>query len=129
MAAVATVAVGALGLIIGWFVSGYQRVTEKLTKERRIAYLMMLHAADDANDNPEADRRALERAATDAEFVSSDQMMNSGRIKKLLAAVNSDTWTDERQRFIKVARYESQNNSYWGRRRRWRAYGRAARPW
>jgi hypothetical protein len=127
MAAVATVAVGALGLIIGWFVSGYQRITEKLTKERRSAYLTLLHAADDANDNPETDRRALKRAAQDSEFICSDQMMDSGRIQKLLAAVNSDVWTDERQRFIRVARYESQNNSYWGRRRRWREYGRAGR--
>lgn len=126
--AVVTLAAGAIGLIVGWFVSGYQRVTEALTEERRSAYLALLHAADEANDFPQANRKALERAVEDAEFICSNQMLNSGRIRKLLAAVDSDTWKRERQQFIIVARYESQNNSYWGRRRRLREYNRAVTP-
>lgn len=128
MAAVVTVAAGAIGLIVGWFVSGTQRVTEKLTEERRIAYLAFLHAADEANDYPQANRKVLERAAEDAEFICSDQMLNSGRIKKLLAAVDTGTWKDERQQFVMVARYESQRNSYWGRRRRLPEYDRIVTP-
>ena len=122
MAAVVTVLVGTICLIFGWLISGYQKITEQLTEERRGAYLTLLHAADDANKNPRADRTALERAANDAEFICSNQMMKAGRIKKLLEAVNSESWENERERFFKVARYESQNNSYWDRRRRWRDY-------
>lgn len=100
MAAAVTVAVGAIGLIVGWFVLGYQRVTEKLTEERRGAYITLLHAADKANDSPGVDQKELARAAMDAEFVCSRQMMDSGRIQKLLAAVNSGSWTNERRQFI-----------------------------
>ena len=123
MAAIVTVIVGIVGLIVGWLVSGYQNITEKLTEERRSAYLTLLQHADIANVNPKADRTELQRAAKDAEFICSDQMLNSGRISELLKAVGSDSWVDERARFFKVARYESQNNSYWGRRRRRRDYG------
>jgi hypothetical protein len=122
MAAIITVIVGIVGLIVGWLVSGYQNITEKLTEERRSAYLALLRLADSANDNPEADRTELQRAAQSAEFVCSDQMLNSGRVNELLNAVGSDNWTGERAQFFKVARYESQNNSYWGRRRRRRDY-------
>ena len=122
MVAAVTVLVGATGLIIGWFVSGYQKITEKLTEERRSAYLTLLHEADNANKDPEVDRMALERAASDAEFICSNQMMKADRIRKLLKAVGSEHWEDERERFFRVARYESQNNSYWDRRRRWPDY-------
>jgi len=118
MAAIVTVIVGIVGLIVGWLVSGYQNITEKLTEERRDAYLKLLQHADSANDNPKADRAELQQAAKDAELVCSDQMLNSGRINGLLNAVGSKNWTVERARFFKVARYESQKNSYWGRRRR-----------
>jgi hypothetical protein len=94
MAAVVTVAAGAIGLIVGWFVSGYQKVTERLTEERRSTYLVLLHAADEANDFPQGNRKARERAVEDAEFICSDQMLRSGRIRKLLAAVDTDTWKD-----------------------------------
>jgi len=122
MAAIVTVIVGIAGLIVGWLVSGYQNITEKLTEERRSAYLTLLRLADSANGNPQADRAELQRAAQNAEFICSDQMLNSGRINELLKAVGSEGWTYERARFFKVARYESQNNSYWGRRRRRRDY-------
>ena len=128
MIAVVTVLVGAIGLIIGWFVSGYQKITEKLTEERRRAYLVLICEADKANENPKADRTALERAASDAEFICSNQMMKSGRIEGLVRAVATKRWGDERERFFKLARYESLNNSQWGRRLRWRDYGRAAAP-
>jgi hypothetical protein len=118
MAAIVTVIVGIVGLIVGWLVSGYQNVTEKLTEERRSAYLKLLRHADSANDNPEADRAKLQQAAKAATFICSDQMLNSGRINELLNAVGSDRWAGERARFFTVARYESQKNSYWGRRRR-----------
>ncbi len=39
MVAIITVIVGIVGLIVGWLVSGYQNITEKLTEERRSAYL------------------------------------------------------------------------------------------
>lgn len=42
MTAVITVLVGAIGLIVGWFVSGNQNVTEKITEERRSAYLVLI---------------------------------------------------------------------------------------
>ena len=122
MAAIVTVVVGIAGLIVGWLVSGYQNITEKLTEERRTAYLALLRLADSANENPKADRADLRHAAQDAEFICSDQMLNSGRISELLKSVGSGDWTCERDRFFKVARYESQNNSYWGRRRRRRDY-------
>jgi hypothetical protein len=51
-ATVVTVAAGAIGLIVGWFVSGTQRVTEKLTDERRSSYLALLHAAEEVNYFP-----------------------------------------------------------------------------
>lgn len=128
MAAVLTVAAGAIGLIVGWFVSGYQKITERLTEERRSAYLVLLHAADEANDFPQINRKVLERAAEDAEFVCSDQMLKSGRIRELLAAVETGAWKNERQQFIIVARYEGQRNSYWGRRRRLPEYDRIVTP-
>jgi len=118
MAAIFTVIVGIVGLIVGWLVSGYQNITEKLTEERRDAYLKLLQHADSANDNPEADRAKLEQAAKKATFICSDEMLSAGRVNELLKAVGSDHWTGERARFFKVARYESQKNSYWGRRRR-----------
>ena len=43
-----TVVVGIVGLVAGWLVSGYQRVGEKLTEERRAAYGTLLAAADTA---------------------------------------------------------------------------------
>jgi hypothetical protein len=91
-------------------------------------YLTLLRVADQARQDPSADRMALERAARDAEFICSNQLLASGRIRRLLSAVDAEDWEDERQRFFIVARYESQNNSYWGRRRRWRDYSRAAWP-
>lgn len=117
-----TLLVGAIGLVIGWFVSGYQSVTEKLTEERRRAYLTLIREADKANDDPQADRAALELAASDARFICSNQMTNSGRIDALLRAVGTESWQDERARFFKVARYEGLTNSQWGRRLRWRDY-------
>lgn len=122
MAAIVTVVVGIAGLIVGWFISGYQNITEKLTEERRSAYLTLLRLADSANDDPKADRADLHHAAQNAEFICSEQMLDSGRISELLKSVGSGDWTYERARFFKVARYESQNNSYWGRRRRRRDY-------
>jgi hypothetical protein len=123
MTAVITVLVGLTGLIIGWYVSGYQKVTEKLTEERRAAYLKLLREADKANQSPTADRAALESSAFDARFISSHQMMISGRIEALLKAVATEGWEGERERFLWLARYESLNNSQWGRRLRWREYG------
>jgi hypothetical protein len=102
MTAVVTILVGAIGLIIGWFVSGYQKITEKLTEERRRAYLVLICEADKANDNQKADRTALERAASDAEFICSNQMMKSGRIEELVRAVATERWMDERERFFKL---------------------------
>jgi hypothetical protein len=128
MAAAVTVAVGAIGLIVGWFVSGYQRVTEQLTAERRTAYLELLDAAENANDDPEPNRDKLKHAAEHAEFVCSKQMLEHQRIEKLVAAVDSGTWMHERQLFIAPARYESQVNSYWGRRIRWRTYAGTVKP-
>ena len=122
MTAVVTVLVGAIGLIVGWFVSGNQNITEKITEERRSAYLALIREADKANENPKTDRAALEHAATAAVFICSDQMMNSGRIEALLRAVATESWEAERALFFKVARYESLNNSQWGRHLRWRDY-------
>lgn len=127
---VVTVAVGAIGLIVGWFVSGYQHVTEKLTEDRRKAYLNLLIAADDArdSDSSEASQRSLDRAAKDAEFVCSNEMLHYNRIGNLVTAIRSDTWKEERKIFFEVARYESQRNSYWGRHfRKRRKYAREVR--
>ena len=122
MTAVVTVLVGAIGLIVGWFVSGNQNVTERITEERRSAYLALIREADKANEHPKMDRAALEHAATAAEFICSDQMMSSGRIEALLRAVATESWEAERALFFKMARYESLNNSQWGRHLRWRDY-------
>jgi hypothetical protein len=41
-----TILVGIAGLILGWLVGGYQRITEKLIEERRDALAKVLEAAD-----------------------------------------------------------------------------------
>lgn len=66
-----------------------QNITDKLTEERRSAYIKLLQLADSANDNPKANRVELQQAAKDAELICSDQMLNSGRINGLLKAVGS----------------------------------------
>ena len=110
MLPVVTVTVGLIGLIIGWHVTGYQKITEKLTDERRSAYLELLHAADEANITGGANQAELERTGVRAEFVCSRQMLKSGRINKLVRAVNAKAWSDERELFLLVARCEGLNN-------------------
>jgi hypothetical protein len=44
---VITTTVAVLGIVIGWFVIGTQRVTEDLTRERRQAYVDLLAAVDE----------------------------------------------------------------------------------
>jgi hypothetical protein len=50
LATVVTAAVAVLGLVIGWFLIGTQRVTEELTKERRAAYVKLVVKADELHD-------------------------------------------------------------------------------
>jgi hypothetical protein len=108
-----------LGLIVGavgWMIVGHQRVTETIVEERRQAYVGLLVEADLAASNISADRTALRQAVTKAEFASSDQMRNSGRIQQVEKLIKDLHWHDERAKFITVARVESLHNAFL---RRW----------
>jgi hypothetical protein len=108
-----------LGLIVGavgWMVVGHQRVTETIVEERRQAYRSLVIEADLAASDTSADRTALHKAVTTAEFASSDRMRHSGRIQQIEKLIDQGTWQDERVKFMTVARVESLHNAFL---RRW----------
>lgn len=106
-----------IALVVGWLVSGTQRVTEALTSERRAAYLELLSAAD-ATRRGDHDSARLALAVQRAEFVASDEM-NEARLIHTLeqAAQDGERWPEARDRFFTAARFETQQNSATKRRR------------
>ncbi|MGZ6564429.1 MAG: hypothetical protein ACXVH3_35375 [Solirubrobacteraceae bacterium] len=148
LATVITASVAVLGLVIGWFVIGTQRVTEELTKERREAYLKLVVKADELHDtwgtrqretsadpNPgsqhnlaDGDATELSRLASAAEFLSSDEMMRSCVMHRFVhSAIDGprDEFQKARRRFVDAARLDAHWNS---RLRRKRAKGTKYKP-
>lgn len=114
-----------LALIVGWLVSGTQRVAEELTKDRRTSYSELLCAAL-AVRNGRAEPSSLAEHVERAEFVSSSQMRESRLIQHLEACVVADepTWSDARARYMTAARFEAHHNQATRRRlSRSRIYG------
>jgi hypothetical protein len=111
--------IGLAGLILGWMISGSQRVNENLTEDRRSAFVAMLLAADAAHADPGTDRKALDAAATQAAYVCSERLRRSTLIPALVTAVGSADWEQRRAAFIRVSRLESMFNAWllrWWRR-------------
>lgn len=115
-------------VVIGWFVTGTQRVTEELTKERRQAYRELLAQTDDlrgwwtrdpalAQPPRRPDPREvkeLRRLASAAQLLSSEEMLSSGRLSSLIqAAVDDDAsgYETARDEFLTAARLDSHRNS------------------
>jgi hypothetical protein len=121
--ALLTAVVGLTGILVGWFVSGTQRVNEELTKERRAAYAKVLAGADAIRADRSVDIREFERAVLAGDFLSSRQMYESGRLRALLDRIGSSEWQAELDWFRELARDETQKNSVtrrWLHRRRYR---------
>jgi len=113
-----------IALIVGWVVSGTQRVAEDLVKARRDKYLALLSTVEKARrEGAVAD---LRQCVTEAEFVATDQMIDSGLIERLALAqsANDSIWAEARAGFLVAARHEAQNNQAFRRRfRRKTLYG------
>lgn len=124
--------VTAAGLIAGWFVLSYQRLTEKITEERRTVYGELLAAADTVRSQKPADTtqttdllKELSRWRARAEVVSTEEMYRSGLIERLTTAARGrpdggwsghDDWTAARNAYLTAARFEGQKNSHVFRR-------------
>ncbi len=125
------VTAGLAGLAIGWLVSGYQRVGEKITEERRAAYVALLDLADAVRADPAADDSSavskLRSAGAEAEFISSPQLVRSGYIAALARATTSrddEQCRQAREAFLAGARADGLTNSAVTRWMRRRAYRR-----
>ncbi len=108
---VIALAVTNLALVIGWFVSGTQRVTETVTVERRKVYSDFIVCAREVRKggHPEP---GIEELAQRAEVVASDEMLESKLIRRLeKSALSGDDWERIRERFLTAARLESLQNS------------------
>lgn len=124
-AAVIALVVANIALVIGWLVSGTQRVAEDLVKERRTRYLALLTAVEKsrhASVAADADVGDVAACRTAAEFVATDKMIDSGLIARLAQSATADegTWAAARAAFLVAARQESQHNQAtrrWLRRR------------
>lgn len=114
--AVAALALTNMAILVGWLVSGTQRVTEELTKERRSAYsnlLVCALAVRAGRDHPPG----LAELAARAEFVATPEMFRSGLIEQLVNSVMDDqTWHDVHRHFVTAARFESHRNTATRRR-------------
>ena len=94
MDSVLTVIVGVGGLVVGWLVGGYQRVTEKLIEERRHAFAGLLEAAEGLRAGQQDTRSDLVKAAARAELVCSPQMAKSRLIRVLVQEVDGSSFDD-----------------------------------
>jgi hypothetical protein len=132
-----TTSVAVLGIVVGWFVIGTQRVTEELTRERRKAYVDLLAEVDEMRavhlarsepaagqrltppDAPPSDelagarRQSLDGLRSTAELLSSDQMRRSKLLTSLVAMkhADEDSWSVVRDRFLIAARLDTHRNS------------------
>lgn len=121
-AAVVALVVANIALVIGWVVSGTQRVAEDLVGERRARYLALLTAVEKARHEGSSAAVEAQACVTAAEFVATDEMIDSGLIGRLVrtAAADDSTWAAARAAFLVAARHESQHNQAirrWLRRR------------
>jgi hypothetical protein len=120
MSALLTAAVGIIGIAVGWFVSGSQRINEKLTEERRSSFLALLLEADAVQRDPAADRAGLTNAVSRAEYVCSGELLRSGLIARFAASAGTEDWAPRRAQFVTVSRLESIYNAkllrWWHRR-------------
>lgn len=126
-AGVLALVVANIALIVGWLVSGTQRVAEDLVKDRREKYLALVSALDQARAG-EQPAAALQPLVTAAEFVASRQMLEFHLIDDLVAQRGADeaAWNRARAAFLVAARHESQNNQAIRRQLRRKAiYGSA----
>lgn len=108
----AAAVIGLVGLALGWMISGSQRVNEKLTEDRRSAFVALLLAADAAHADSGVDRGALDAAATHAAYVCSERLRRSTLIPGLVTAAGSAGWERRRAEFIRVSRLESLFNAW-----------------
>lgn len=109
--ALVTAGIAAVGIVIGWFVIGTQRVTEELTLDRRKAYGEVVAQADAIASGTTRDSHAFAQAVWAADFVCSDRMYRALRLPRLLENIGSDEWKAEVDRFYELARFESHRNS------------------
>ena len=123
--AVIAAAVSFLSLVGTWFVAPYQRVTEKLTEDRRAAYAELIAAVDaaraagqhDVSKNPD-----VIAARAKADLVSTRQMRQAALVQKYVEGIpGSDA---SRDLLVIAACAEGQSNSHVIRMlRRRKAYG------
>ncbi|MCU1537036.1 MAG: hypothetical protein JWP82_1387 [Humibacillus sp.] len=119
-----TVIVGVAGLVVGWLVGGYQRITEKLIEERRGALAELLAAADTRQAGEALTGIELTTAVARAELLCSPQMARSGLIPALAESVSTTAFHEVRARFLEAARADGSTISvflralWWGRHRR-----------
>ena len=104
--------VGAVGVALGWAVSGHQRVTEKLTEERREAFHQLIAAARSAHESAKKATPAFEDALVRAEFVSSKRLRQSEHLPRLRASIGTDTFETDLAGFMTIARQESIYNAW-----------------
>jgi hypothetical protein len=109
-AAIVSPLVAVVALVVGWFVLGTQRVTEELTKERRLAYAEVLRQAKMRKQGRKGSA-AFEEAIRKAHFLSSSPMYRARRLPALLESAGTDRWDSELQWFTELARFETQRNS------------------
>ena len=114
-----TVIVGVAGLVVGWLVGGYQRITEKLIEERREALAKLLEAADDEHASPGTTGSELTKAVARAELVCSPQMAVSGLIRTLAGSVSRPSFDEVRPRFLTAARADGSTVSIFARAAWW----------
>lgn len=109
--AVAALALTNLALLVGWVVSGTQRVTEELTTERRRAYMDLLVCAE-AIRSKRSQPHEIRPLAERAQFLASHEMFESGLIERLVSGIGADHgWAKARSDFLRAARFESHHNT------------------
>ena len=112
----AALALTNLALVLGWVVSGTQRIGESLTSDRRAAYANLLVTAA-ARRNGSDTEGLLQDAAERALLVASDQMFHARLIDRLVSSAGGgDDWPAARASFLAAARFECQENSSLRRR-------------
>ncbi|WP_156023113.1 hypothetical protein [Terracoccus sp. 273MFTsu3.1] len=117
-----------MGLVVGWLVGGYQRITEKLIEERRDALAKLLEAADDAHAVTGTLSSELTKAVARAELVCSPQMADSGLIRTLASCVASPAFDEVRARFLTAARADGSTVSIFARAGWWWWHRRSLVP-
>lgn len=112
-----TVVAGGVGLIVGWFVAGYQRLAEQLMAERRDAYAQLLAQAERVRSNSVRNDDDFELAIARSRLLCSSHMHRNQAIERLIQATNDGRaqWERECKQFIDRARMDSIQGSMWWR--------------